>query len=94
MFPPSIEIDDGAFLIEASVIATGLDIKPAQVLILIRSGEITSISEQGVVEDSGFQRLTFYYRNRRFRPRRRQSWADRASVERQFRSTGTATPEA
>jgi uncharacterized protein DUF6522 len=67
MFPPSIEIDDGAFLIEASVIATGLDIKPAQVLILIRSGEITSISEQGVVEDAGFQRLTFYYRNRRFR---------------------------
>ena len=64
---PSIEIEDGAFLIEASVIAAGLDVEPAQVLTLIRSGEITSISEQGVVEDAGFHRLTFHYRNRRFR---------------------------
>jgi hypothetical protein len=64
---PDIEIEDGAFLIEASVIATGLDVEPAQVLTLIRSGEITSISEQGVVEDAGFHRLTFHYRNRRFR---------------------------
>src|SRR5688572_18353161 len=64
---PSIEIEDGAFLIEASVIAAGLDVEPAQVLVLIRSGEITSISEQGVGEDAGFHRLTFHYRNRRFR---------------------------
>jgi hypothetical protein len=67
MSPPGIEIEDGAFLIEASVIATGLEVEPAQVLTLIRSGEITSISEQGVVEDAGLHRLTFYYRNRRFR---------------------------
>jgi hypothetical protein len=67
MSPPSIEVEDGAFLIEASVIATGLDVEPAQVLILFRSGEITSISEQGVGEDAGFHRLTFHYRNRRFR---------------------------
>jgi uncharacterized protein DUF6522 len=67
MSPPGIEIEDGAFLIESSVIATGLDVEPAQLLILIRSGEITSISEQGVVEDAGFHRLTFHYRNRRFR---------------------------
>jgi hypothetical protein len=62
----SIEIEESAFPIEALVIATGLDVEPGQVLILIRSGEITSISEQGVVEDARFHRLTFYYRNRRF----------------------------
>src|SRR5688500_8760847 len=67
MSPPSIEVEHGAFLIAASVIATGLDVEPAQVLILFRSGEITSISEQGVGEDAGFHRLTFHYRNRRFR---------------------------
>jgi hypothetical protein len=67
MSPAGIEIEDGAFLIEASVIATGLDVEPAQVLFLIRSGEITSTSEQGVAKDAGFHRLTFHYRNRRFR---------------------------
>jgi Family of unknown function (DUF6522) len=64
---PDIEIADGAFQVEASVIATGLDVEPSQVLILMRSGEITSICEQGVGEDVGFHRLTFHYRNRRFR---------------------------
>jgi Family of unknown function (DUF6522) len=64
---PSIEIKDGAFLIDASVIATGLDVEPSQVPNLIRSGEITSISKQGVGEDAGFHRLTVHYRNERFR---------------------------
>lgn len=64
---PDIEIADGAFQVEASVIATGLDVEPGQVLILMRSGEITSVCEQGVGADVGFHRLTFHYRNRGFR---------------------------
>ena len=67
MSPPDIEIADGAFQVEASVIATGLDIEPEQVLILMRSGEITSVCEQGVGADVGVHRLTFHYRNRGFR---------------------------
>ena len=67
MFSPSIEIADGAFYVEASVIAAGLDVEPAQVLILMRSRQITSICEHGVGADVGCHRLTFHYRNRRFR---------------------------
>jgi hypothetical protein len=65
--PQVIEIADGGYQVEASVIAAGLDIETGRVLILLRSGEITSKSEQGVGEDAGFHRLTFYYGNRRFR---------------------------
>ena len=36
-------------------------------MVLLRSSEITSKSEQGIGEDAGFHRLTFYYGNRRFR---------------------------
>lgn len=67
MSPPAIEIEDGAFLIDASVIAAGLGVEPAQVLSLMRSGEITSTSEHGIGEDAGSHRLTFHYGNRRFR---------------------------
>lgn len=67
MPPQDIELADGAFQIEASVIAAGLNIETGRVPILLRSGEITSTSEHGVGEDAGFHRLTFYYRNRRFR---------------------------
>lgn len=67
MSPQDIELADGAFQIEASVIAAGFDIETGRVPVLLRSGEITSTSEQGIGEDAGFHRLTFYYRNRRFR---------------------------
>ena len=65
--PQVIEIADGGFQVEASVIAAGLDIETDRVLVLLRSGEITSKSERGVGEDAGFHRLTFYYGNQRFR---------------------------
>jgi hypothetical protein len=58
---------DGAFQIDASVIAAGLGIHVDQVLLLVRSGEIGSTSEHGVDEDAGFHRLMFYYGNRRLR---------------------------
>jgi hypothetical protein len=65
--PQVIKIADGAYQVEASVIAAGLDIETDRVVVLLRSGEITSKSEQGIGEDAGFHRLTFYYGNRRFR---------------------------
>ena len=65
--PHDIEITDGTFHVDAAVIAVGLDIETDRVLDLLRSGEITSRSEQGVGVDAGFHRLTFYHRNRRFR---------------------------
>ena len=65
--PQVIKIADGAYQVEASVIAAGLDIDTDRVVVLLRSGEITSKSEQGIGEDAGFHRLTFYYGNRRFR---------------------------
>jgi len=65
--PQVIKIADGAYQVEASVIAAGLDIEIDRVVVLLRSGEITSKSEQGIGEDAGFHRLTFYYGNRRFR---------------------------
>ena len=65
--PQVIKMADGAYQVEASVIAAGLDIETDRVVVLLRSGEITSKSEQGIGEDAGFHRLTFYYGNRRFR---------------------------
>ena len=65
--PQVIKIADGAYQVEASVIAAGLNIAADRVVVLLRSGEITSKSEQGIGEDAGFHRLTFYYGNRRFR---------------------------
>ena len=65
--PQVIKIADGAYQVEASVIAAGLDIETDRVVVLLRSGEITSKSEEGIGEDAGFHRLTFYYGNRRFR---------------------------
>ena len=65
--PTPVEVVDGAFQVEASVIAAGLNIETDRVQVLLRSGEITSKSEHGVGEDAGLHRLTFYYGNRRFR---------------------------
>lgn len=67
MSPLDIEIADGGFQVEASVIAAGLNVEAGEVLILLRSGEISSTSEEGVGEDAGLHRLAFYYGKRRFR---------------------------
>jgi hypothetical protein len=62
-----IKIAEGVFQVEAPIIAAGLEVDPDRVLFLMRTGEITSISEQGAGKDAGFHRLTFYYGNRRLR---------------------------
>jgi hypothetical protein len=62
-----IEIQDGAFQIDASVLGEGLGLEPSQVPELLRSGAITSRCEQGVDEDEGRYRLTFFHDHRRMR---------------------------
>jgi hypothetical protein len=62
-----IEIQNGAMDIEASIVAEGLQIDPSLVQAMMRNGEITSICERGVNEDTGRYRLTFFHKNRRLR---------------------------
>ncbi len=53
--------------IDATDLANQLDLEPAQVIELMRDGEITSRFETGVEEDAGTHRLTFWYRDLRVR---------------------------
>jgi hypothetical protein len=64
---PAIEIHDGAFQIDASVLGQGLGLEPSEVPELLRSGAITSRCEKGIEEDEGRYRLTFFHNNRRMR---------------------------
>lgn len=57
---------DGA-TIDAQDLGPLLGLEPAQVPVKMRSGEITSQSEQGVDEDAGTFRLTFWHADRRVR---------------------------
>jgi hypothetical protein len=61
-----VEFADGAFTIEAAVIAEGFAIDPTLVQRRMREGEITSRCERGVDQDAGHYRLTFFYDSRRF----------------------------
>ncbi len=57
---------DGA-MIDAEDLGPLLGLAPAQVPEKMRSGEITSQSEQGVDEHAGTIRLTFWHADRRVR---------------------------
>lgn len=57
---------DGA-TIDAEDLGPLLGLEPAQVPEKMRSGEITSQSEQGIDEDAGTIRLTFWHSERRVR---------------------------
>lgn len=57
---------DGA-TVDANDLGPLLGIPPAEVPVKMRAGEITSQSEQGVDEDEGRTRLTFWYRDQRIR---------------------------
>jgi hypothetical protein len=59
--------DDGAVQIEAGIVADGLGIPLPLLRERMRSGKITSRSEQGIDTDRGRHRLTFFFENRRFR---------------------------
>ena len=62
-----VEIEEGAFSIDAAVIGRGLNVEPSLVQSQMREGKITVLCERGVHEDAGRYRLTFFYENRRFR---------------------------
>ncbi len=53
--------------IEATDLGKLLGLAPADVLALMRSGDITSRFETGVDEDAGTVRLTFWYKRIRVR---------------------------
>ncbi len=62
-----VEFEQGTLNIDAAVIGRGLNVEPYLVQLRMREGKITVLSERGVNEDAGRYRLTFFYKNRRFR---------------------------
>jgi hypothetical protein len=64
-----IEITDNDIVVDAVLLARLLDAAPGDIPALMRSHAITSICEQGIGEDQGNLRLTFFYLNRRARLR-------------------------
>jgi hypothetical protein len=62
-----VEFEQGTLSIDATVIGRGLNVEPSLVPGRMREGKITVLCERGVNEDAGRHRLTFFYKNRRFR---------------------------
>jgi hypothetical protein len=62
----AIEFEQGAFTVDADVIAAALGIESERVQPLMRDGKITSVCERGVGEDVGRYRLTFLHANRAY----------------------------
>jgi hypothetical protein len=62
-----VEFEQGTLSIDATVIGRGLNVEPSLVQGQMREGKITVLCEHGVNEDAGRHRLTFFYKNRRFR---------------------------
>lgn len=63
----TIEFEEGALKVDATIIGQCLGIEPARVPGLMREGKITSLCERGIDDDAGRYRLTFFYENVRFR---------------------------
>jgi hypothetical protein len=63
----SLEFEDGAIQIDATIVAKGLGIPPTLLMERLREGKITSVCERGIDADDGRYRLTFFSENRRFR---------------------------
>ena len=55
------------FTVEAELLAEFFGLEPAKVPRMMRAGQITSRSEQGIGEDEGRWRLTFYHGGRALR---------------------------
>lgn len=62
-----LELSKGAINVDATMVAEGLGLEPAAVLNALRNGEITASCEQGIAEDAGRFRLTFYRADKRLR---------------------------
>lgn len=63
----SLEFEDGAIQIDATIVAEGLGVPPTLFLERLREGKITSACERGIDADDGRYRLTFFSESRRFR---------------------------
>lgn len=63
----TVEIEDGAFQIDATIVTEGLGMMPSALLERMQEGKVTGVCEHGIDCDSGRHRLTFYSVNRRFR---------------------------
>lgn len=63
----AVTVADGEFGVNAAIVAEGLGLDPEFVLAAMRERKITSLCERGIDEDAGRSRLTFRYRERRFR---------------------------
>jgi uncharacterized protein DUF6522 len=63
----TIEFEEGALKVDATIIGQSLGIEPARVQGLMREGKITSLCERGMDDDAGRYRLTFFYESKRFR---------------------------
>ena len=61
------ELGAGNISLDASLIAHDLGLTPAQVLERLRDGRLTARCEQGIGEDAGRFRLSFYHERRRLR---------------------------
>ena len=63
----TIKFEEGALKVDATIIGQCLGIEPARVQDLMPAGKITSLCERGIDDDAGRYRLTFFYKNARFR---------------------------
>ena len=62
-----VQITSEGTMVDASDLGPILGLEPREVPEKMRSGEITSQSEEGIGDDSGKIRLTFWYLDRRVR---------------------------
>ncbi|MCA1402260.1 MULTISPECIES: DUF6522 family protein [Bradyrhizobium] len=63
----TITFADGAFEVDANIVAEGLGIAVPLLQAGMRSGAITTRSERGLDADQGRHRLTFFSGSKRFR---------------------------
>ena len=62
-----LEVEEGRVVIDAFDLAPLINCDPSEVPGLMRTGQITSVFEQGEGEDAGRFRVTFRYRDTRVR---------------------------
>ena len=62
-----VQVEGHAIVVDADAIGRALGIDKTLVQPLMRERKITTVSEQGIDDDAGTYRLTFFYNNRRSR---------------------------
>lgn len=64
---PAVSIGDDGATVDVKLLADGLGVDVADIYPLLRQGKLTSNFEQGVGDDAGRCRLTFWLGAQRFR---------------------------